>query len=170
MLAVAPMQSASMQFPVRPTFHNPRTMLTSPGYSKVLTQEVGSFGIRSIVFDIGFIRTPFVTNMKINLPTIEDYVAPFTAFAEMSKNVAGNQPGNPDECSGRIIDVVKSEGLAAGKPTPALVPLGTDAVLTVRKYAESVLKLCDEWESLSRSVSYDEPRRGFFEHVEHYCF
>lgn len=108
--------------------------------------------------------------MHVTPPKIDDYIPAFAGVAQMMQGVDGNSPGDPDQCVGRVIDVVKGEGLAAGKPTPAVVPLGSDSYLTIKKYAEGLLLACSEWEALAKSVDFQRPRRGFFEHVEHYYF
>lgn len=82
----------------------------------------------------------------------------------------GNQPGDPELCAERMVDVVRGEGLAAGKPVPLMVPIGKDACLTIRKAAEAELKACDTWQELAGSVETPEPRRGFFAMVDHYYF
>lgn len=108
--------------------------------------------------------------MHVTPPTIDDYVPAYAGIVQMMQGVDGNSPGDPEQCVARVIDVVKAEGMAANKPTPAVVPLGSDAYLTIKKYAEGLLMACNEWESLAKSVDFARPRRGFFEHVEHYYF
>jgi hypothetical protein len=61
----------------------------------------------------------------------------------------GHHPGDPERAALRIIDVVKGEGMAAGKPFPKRLPLGEDAVRAMRAKCEETLKLCKEWEEVS---------------------
>lgn len=87
--------------------------------------------------------------------------------SKLFEGAVGNQPDDPKSCVERIVDVVKSEGLAAGKPVPTAIPLGSDAYLTVKKRAEAVLKMCEEWEVVSRSIDFPGPRQGVFTNIEY---
>lgn len=64
----------------------------------------------------------------------------------------GNQPGEPRKLVERIIDVVKSEGMAAGKPIPQRLPIGRDSMAAIKKKCEATLMLCEEWETLITST------------------
>lgn len=83
-------------------------------------------------------------------------------YEEMEKTVAGfvaathgNQPGDPRKLVERIIDVIKSEGMAAGKPMPQRLPIGRDAMAAIVKKCETTLQLCKEWESLITSTDIE---------------
>lgn len=67
----------------------------------------------------------------------------------------GNQPGDPRKLVERIIDVVKSEGIAAGKSMPQRLPLRRDAMAAIVKNCENTLQLCKEWESLITSTDIE---------------
>lgn len=66
----------------------------------------------------------------------------------------GNQPGDPKLGVERMIDVVKSEGLAQGRPMPATLPLGSDAFDIIRRRCLDTIKICDEWEALIKSTDF----------------
>ena len=46
--------------------------------------------------------------------------------------IDGNQRGDSVKCVERVIDVVKSEGMAAGRSMPKRLPLGSDTMEFVR--------------------------------------
>lgn len=64
----------------------------------------------------------------------------------------GNQPGDPKKAVERIVDVVRSEGMAAGRPIPDRLPLGSDCLDTIRAKCHETLKLCDDWEDIIKST------------------
>ena len=106
--------------------------------------------------------------MHFGAPNIEDYAAVMAKMAEVVPSMGTDQPGDPERLVKAIIDVVKGEGLAVGKPKPHIVPLGSDSLLTVREYAKSLLRTCDTWEEVSKSTDFPGPKKGFFAQVPHY--
>ena len=55
-----------------------------------------------------------------------------------------------------MIDVVKGEGLAAGKPTPLVLGLGSDTWKTVKSVSEEKLKQLEEWKDVMWSTDFPE--------------
>lgn len=73
----------------------------------------------------------------------------------MSKNFDdfnGNQPGDTVKGVRRVVDVVKRENEATGKPWPALLPLGSDAVSVIRNKCEQTLRDLEIWEDFAKST------------------
>lgn len=101
-------------------------------------------------------------------PTIEDYAPISALFSQFAAAVDDNQPGDPDRCVNAVIDVIRGEGLARGKPRPHVVPLGSDSLLTIREYAKALLKTCDTWEVIAHSVDFPGPKKGVFAQLPHY--
>lgn len=64
----------------------------------------------------------------------------------------GNQPGDTVKGVQRIVDVVKGENEASGKLWPALLPLGSDAVSTIRNKCEQTLRDLEVWEAFAKST------------------
>ena len=122
-----------------------------------LQQETAHFGIQSVIFEPGFYRTQVMapTNVKTTPSRISEYEEMDKAIAGFVAATNGNQPGDPRKLVERIIDVVKSEGMAAGKPIPQRLPIGPDAMATIKKKCEATLKLCNEWEDLIISTNLD---------------
>lgn len=73
--------------------------------------------------------------------------------------VDGNQRGDSVKCVERMIDVVKSEGMAAGRPMPKRLPLGPDSMEIIRAKCMETLKICDDWEDIICSTDL-EPEKG----------
>lgn len=53
----------------------------------------------------------------------------------------GNEPGDPEKAVGRIVDVVKQEGIVEGRGIPSKQILGADGLAGVRKKCEDTLDL-----------------------------
>ncbi|MCJ1455504.1 hypothetical protein MMC28_005859 [Mycoblastus sanguinarius] len=123
-----------------------------------LQQETTHFGIRSVVFEPGYYRTKIMspTNVKTAPSHISDYEEISKAIAGFVAATNNNQPGDPRKLVERIIDVVKSEGMAAGRPIPQRLPIGRDAMATIKKKCEATLKLCEEWETLITSTDIED--------------
>ena len=122
-----------------------------------LQQETAPFGIQSVVFEPGYYQTKIMspTNVKkapLRITGYEDIDKAISGFVAATN---GNQPGDPRKLVERIIDVVKSEGMAAGKPIPQRLPMGRDSMAVIKKKCEATLKLCEEWETLITSTDIE---------------
>ena len=129
------------------------------GMVESMNKEISGFGIRSIIFELGFYRTQAFSNQNFRFsnPTISAY----TEFNEKIQNFVrtthNKQPGDPTKAVERMIDVLKGEGMASGKggELPLRLPLGTDGLAAVREKCLATLKICDEWEKISISTDVD---------------
>ena len=95
------------------------------------------------------------TNVKtapLRIPEYEEIEKAIPGFVAATN---GNQPGDPRKLVERIIDVVKSEGMAAGKPIPQRLPIGRDSMTVIKKKCAATLKLCEEWETLITSTDIE---------------
>ncbi|RDW62120.1 hypothetical protein BP6252_11553 [Coleophoma cylindrospora] len=132
------------------------------GFGRTLQQEVAQFGIQTVIFNIGYIRTNLTSNPKVSTPEADEYRSIFERFLEASATIPGNEPGDPQKCAERIVDVMKGEGMASGKPMPSQVPLGSDALATIKETCEAMLKTCEEWKDLIKSTDFEGPKQGFW--------
>jgi hypothetical protein len=122
-----------------------------------LQKETSQFGIRTIILEPGYYRTKVYseTNVKWEPLSIPEYEPMQTALIGMLKAVDGNQPGDPKKAAERIVDIVRQEGLAAGKETPPRLPLGPDGLQQLKNKCLSTLKILEEWEELITSTNLD---------------
>lgn len=124
-----------------------------------MNKELSGFGIKCIIFELGFYRTQVFSdrNFRFNTPNIPAY-AEFNkmvkAFIQATHN---NQPGDAKKAVERMIDVVKGEGMAEekGGEFPLRMPLGTDGLAAVREKCLATLKICEEWEKIITSTDVD---------------
>jgi len=67
----------------------------------------------------------------------------------------GNQPNDPEKGMKVVVDVVRGEGSAAGKPFPLWLALGADAIEGIRSKATRVVDNLDAYQDLSVAAGYD---------------
>ena len=71
--------------------------------------------------------------------------------------VPGTEKGDPDKAVEVIVDVVRGEGVAKGRPWPGYLVLGEDAEADVRIKCKKVLDVLDEWVDVARGVKFGVP-------------
>ncbi|MCJ1381588.1 hypothetical protein MMC17_004699 [Xylographa soralifera] len=137
------------------------TKFALEGYVECLQKEIAQFGIQAVIFEPGYYRTKIFSaqNVKVSPPTHEDYNAIFAAMVAGVGAVDGKQRGDSIKCVERMIDAVKSEGMAAGRPMPKRLPLGPDAMEIIRNKCLETLQMCDEWKEFICSTDL-EPEKG----------
>jgi hypothetical protein len=118
--------------------------------------ELAQFNIKVLLVEPGGFRTegiygqPYFTQNP--LPAYDDMRnASKTRFASM----AGTEKGDPDKAVEAIVDVVRGEGVAKGRPWPGYLVLGEDAEVDLRSKCKKVLDVLDEWVDIARGVSLD---------------
>ncbi|KAK1638687.1 hypothetical protein BDP81DRAFT_479796 [Colletotrichum phormii] len=125
--------------------------IAKAGLTLILQKETAHPGIKIVVFEVGAFETGMGTIRTAddegfaNLPTNPDYreVAE-DAFGKFVSDVLTNRPLDTQKLPAAVWDVVKGEGMAAGKPFPIRVPLGADALAIMRQKCEEQLQLCKE--------------------------
>ncbi|QSZ36605.1 hypothetical protein DSL72_006485 [Monilinia vaccinii-corymbosi] len=127
------------------------------GIVEVLQKETARFGIRTIILEPGYFRTRMSSpaNIKWEPTAIPDYEPVQNTLASMLQTLDRDHPGDPKKAAERIVDIVRREGLAAGKETPPRVPLGPDSLQRLKDKCLSTLKMLEEWEPLITSTGLD---------------
>lgn len=119
--------------------------------------ETEAFGIRSHLFQIGHFRTNLLD--ANNIKTVPRTVDIYKEMNDMIYGFLGQanqkQPGDPEKAVDIMVDVVKREGVAKGKTEPLRLPIGKDALATLRNKYEKYLELVKEWEDVITSTDYD---------------
>lgn len=120
--------------------------------------ETAPLGIKSVIVEPGMFRTELLSseNGKFVDTKFGDYKEIHNAVVQGARAFSGKQQGDPQKAVEIIIDVVKQEGKATGKGIPSKLPLGADAVSTIRKKCTDTLKLLDEWAAISSSTDFPE--------------
>ncbi|KAG6889352.1 hypothetical protein C0992_005580 [Termitomyces sp. T32_za158] len=125
--------------------------------TETLAAEVAPFNIRVLLVAPGSFRTEGIYNhmyhtsnpIAANGPLREASMAKFKVLAETSK-------GDPAKAMEAVVDIVRGEGIAKGRPWPELLILGEDAERDVRDKCNKVLKALDEWKDVTHGVNIDK--------------
>lgn len=75
--------------------------------------------------------------------------------ADRFNSIAGAQLGDPDKAMQVVVDVVRGEGVAEGRPYPRYLILGEDAEQDIRIKSHKILDVLDEWKDVTCGVSFD---------------
>ncbi|KAF9040838.1 hypothetical protein BJ165DRAFT_1492515 [Panaeolus papilionaceus] len=126
------------------------------GISLSLHEEIAPLGLRSTCIDFGYFRTSFLQaeQRAPAVARISDYQALTERSEAALQNYNGKQPGNPLEGVRVIVDVVRGEGGAAGKPFPTNLCLGSDCYSVAKQESEKVLERLEEWKDVSFSTDF----------------
>jgi len=127
--------------------------------------ETAAFGIRSLLFQLGFFRTKIMDpgNVKVDsnpASAIADYADLNALVGGFVQQMNNNQPGDPQKAVKIMVDVVKGEGVAEGKSVPERLPLGSDILGKIRAKYTNYLEVCDEWESVIKSTDLEGEEKG----------
>ncbi|PWN47422.1 NAD(P)-binding protein [Violaceomyces palustris] len=132
------------------------------GISECLAGEVEHLGIKVVCVGPGFFRSNFLTNHNTSVANgsvrkgIEDYEPIMGPLKTSWASYDNKQPGDIRKGVEVMIDVVLGEGFAKGKKIPVRLPLGPDAVASLRARAEKDLAICKEWEEFVGSTNHTD--------------
>lgn len=124
--------------------------------SETLSVELAQFNIRVLLVVPGTFRTEGIYGQAYHTTNC---IAANDALRELSisrfRDVPGTEKGDPDKAMEVVVDVVRGEGVAKGRPWPGYLVLGEDAERDVRAKCHKVLRVLDEWQDVARSVHFD---------------
>ncbi|EIN08928.1 NAD(P)-binding protein [Punctularia strigosozonata HHB-11173 SS5] len=129
------------------------------GLTGVLAAEVAAFNVRVLLVQPGGLRTGAWRNARNPLDestTIHDYDELRDHAKKFGASQGGTALGDPVKVANVILDVVRGEGVATGRPWPGTLVLGEDAERDVRAKCEQMLSMLDEWKDVVRSTRVDE--------------
>jgi NAD(P)-dependent dehydrogenase (short-subunit alcohol dehydrogenase family) len=120
------------------------------GFSEVLANEVGAFGLKVIIVEPGGFRTDWMgPSMTMHEPG-PDYRGALEFMHEMRRSFNGNEPGDPARAARIIIDVVESP------EPPRRLLLGSDAVELALTNGAKRNEEALQWAAVSRSADFPE--------------
>lgn len=124
--------------------------------------EVAPFNIRVLIVEPGSFRTEKSYRHPFDETNpIEDYDEDRRRISSTWGNTAGKQPGDPTKAMEAVVDVVRGEGSAAGKPWPLHLALGRDADRDIRDKCAKMNRHLDEWDEVVKGVEFDQERIAF---------
>ncbi|ADO75818.1 Short-chain dehydrogenase [Stigmatella aurantiaca DW4/3-1] len=116
--------------------------------SESLAKEVEPLGVRVLIVEPGMFRTKLLGASFRAMPPLEAYASTVGAMRTYSIQSDGQQPGDPAKAARAIADAV-----AAGAPALRL-PLGPDAIESIREKLTQVRANVDRMEPIARSTVF----------------
>lgn len=125
---------------------------------EALDQEIAHLGIKTLLVEPGRFRTKLLSSGNLqSVPSrIEDYADLSKALMEGLEKEDRAQPGDPVKLVDIVLDVVRREGVAAGREVPFRLPLGVDVYDDIKAKCEETLKLLEDWRSVIRSTDHSQ--------------
>ncbi|KAF5370913.1 hypothetical protein D9615_009789 [Tricholomella constricta] len=121
--------------------------------TETLSAELAQFNIRVLLVAPGSFRTEGIYGQDYNTT---NPIAANDAMRELSfsrfKAIPGTEKGDPDKAMEAVVDVVRGEGIAKGRPWPGYLVLGEDAEKDVRDKCNKVLRVLDEWKDVACGI------------------
>ncbi|KAJ7086827.1 NAD-P-binding protein [Mycena belliarum] len=114
------------------------------------------FGIRMLIVESAAFRTDaLIGNAVYTGNASPDYDVMRVMAVQRYKDTHKALRGDPAKAMAAVVDVVRGEGPAAGKPWPLYLVLGDLGVSGVAEKCERVLHLLDEWKEVSTGLDID---------------
>jgi NAD(P)-dependent dehydrogenase (short-subunit alcohol dehydrogenase family) len=127
------------------------TKFAVAGFTEGLASEVKELGISATVVYPGYFRTDFLSNDSMAAPKnlIQDYATARASIEAHEKQIAGNQPGDPEKAVAVLIKIASEE-----KP-PVHLFLGKDAYEMANGKIEIVSSDLEKYKTLTVSTDFD---------------
>ena len=126
------------------------------GLGETLSVELAPFSIKVLIVAPGSFKTEGIYGHKFfTSNSIPAYDELRDIAMKRFSAVAGTQKGDPNKAMEAVVDVVKGEGKAKGRPWPLYLALGDDADEGIRQKSTKLLRHVDEWGDVVRSVNFD---------------
>ncbi|KAJ6612680.1 hypothetical protein B0H10DRAFT_2051474 [Mycena sp. CBHHK59/15] len=125
--------------------------------TETLSAELAQFNIRVLLVEPSAFRTRMVRaadNYNTHNP-IMDYDDVRRDNLSMYAAQDGNQTGDPTKAMEVVVDVVRGEGIAQGRPWPGYLLLGKDAERDVRIKCQKMTDHLDDWGEVVRGVEFE---------------
>ncbi|KII85496.1 hypothetical protein PLICRDRAFT_668304 [Plicaturopsis crispa FD-325 SS-3] len=124
--------------------------------AETFTVELEPFGIRVLIVEPGAFRTEniYATPCHMGYP-ISDLDELRAHSLAVFKAVDGQQNGDPAKAMEAVVDVVRGEGKAKGRPWPTYLVLGDDAERDIRAKIQKMLDTLDAWADVTRGTNFD---------------
>jgi len=122
------------------------------GLSEALSQEVAPLGIRVLVVEPGAFRTALFGSAFRRMPTIDAYATTVGATRAWTSATAGAQVGDPVKAASAIVGEVSRP--ESGADLPFRLPLGGDAVDSIRTKLATVARDVDRTEQAARATAF----------------
>ncbi|KAI3599224.1 short-chain dehydrogenase reductase sdr [Moniliophthora roreri] len=124
--------------------------------SETLATEVSQFNIRVMIVEPGAFRTEGILSMPYHTEhPISDYDATREKAVATFRATVGTQRGDPDKAMELLVNVVRGEGKAGGRPWPLYLPLGEDAEQAITEKCKKMLDAVDAWKNETSNLDFE---------------
>lgn len=121
------------------------------GLSEVLAVETDSFEIKITLAELGATRTNFFgRSVHYARHKIQDYNDALGDIRQISKQLHGNQPGDPGKIAEEIIRTAQLED------PPFRLPLTQESIQTLEQKAEAYQQTIADWKAVATRVAIED--------------
>ena len=118
------------------------------GMSEALAHEMKPFGIKVLIVEPGAFRTAFAGKAMRHMPVIDAYERVLGSERSILLGIDERQEGDPLKAARAIEIALEAED------TPLRLPLGRNAVSSIRAHAKVLLAELAKWESVAAETEY----------------
>lgn len=136
-------------------------------YVESLHNEIRPLGLKAVAFECGGFPTHLGQPREegpasaVQGSAIPDYLPQLGKLGGMfASNMELYMPGDLEKVGPRLVDVVKREGVAAGKPWAVRVCLGSDGWEMAKTKVTEVATVLDAWKDVAASTDRDSHPGG----------
>jgi NAD(P)-dependent dehydrogenase (short-subunit alcohol dehydrogenase family) len=123
---------------------------------ETLAVELAPFGIKVLIVEPGAFRTEGIYGQTyFTANPIPENDAMRAASMKVYASTGGTQNGDPDKAMEAVVDVVRGEGVAEGRPWPLYLALGDDAEEGIREKCAKLLQHLNDWGDVTRSMRFE---------------
>lgn len=119
------------------------------GFSGVLANELGPFGVKVTIIEPGGFRTDWAGSSMSIVPPGSAYAPVFQPYMTLQTGEA-RPNGDPAKAAAAVLTVADMD------EPPLRLPLGSDATLLIRAADEAKIAELDKWRELSESTDADD--------------
>ncbi|KAL7277194.1 NAD-P-binding protein [Trametes coccinea BRFM310] len=123
---------------------------------EALNTELTPFGIRSLIVEPGGFRTNTLALPWYDDNHIDDYNDLRETAKKLIAAVGDRFRGDAAKAMELLVDVVRGEGKAAGKPWTLYLPMGEVTDVAIRGKVKKMLEAVDEWKDTLCDMDIDE--------------
>ncbi|KAG2004832.1 hypothetical protein CC2G_003342 [Coprinopsis cinerea AmutBmut pab1-1] len=128
----------------------------SPAFSETLAVEVAPFGVKVLIVAPGAFRTEGIYGQSyVQTQSLPEYDEARELSIKRFKSVPGTEKGDPAKGMEILVDVVRGEGKARGKPWPGYLLLGEDCLNDLNSKAAKLVNIAEDWREISSDVNFD---------------
>ncbi|KAF8626031.1 hypothetical protein AX15_005121 [Amanita polypyramis BW_CC] len=128
-------------------------------FSEALAVEVRQFNIRVMIVEPGGFKTKNITALE-GKDGGECRIADYDNMRDIKSGKFREAmevfKGDPKKGMEVVVDVVRGEGKAKGRPWPLHLFIGKEAYYTVRSKCKEVAENMDTWEEVTKDLDFDE--------------